>query len=120
MARGPGRWRAASSWAVCKMAACITTWSLVVASVLPETASLVRHTEGTAAKVKRTRQFYDAARRETVDAQEVERLAMTPGKFVEGPAIIIEDETTTIVTSAYRAVGQGDGSLRLTYKGDDS
>jgi N-methylhydantoinase A len=28
----------------------------------------------------------------------------------------VEDETATIVTSAFRAVGQGDGSLRLMRK----
>jgi N-methylhydantoinase A len=66
----------------------------------------------------RTRQFFDAALRKTVDAQEVDRGAMSAGTVVEGPAIIIESETTTIVTSGFRAVGQGDGSLRLIHKGD--
>ena len=41
---------------------------------------------------------------------------MTPGQTVEGPAIIVETETSTIVTSAYRAVGQGDGSMLLLAK----
>ncbi|MGP6086339.1 hydantoinase/oxoprolinase family protein [Antarctobacter jejuensis] len=96
----------------------VTNWSLVVASVLPETTAVVRHDSGTAVTPLRTRQFYDAARRQTVDAAEVDRNDMTPGRAVDGPAIIVENETTTIVTSAYRAVGQGDGSLRLIRKGD--
>lgn len=96
----------------------VTNWSLVVASVLPETTPVVRHDSGTVVTPLRTRQFYDAARRQTVDAVEVDRKDMTPGRAVDGPAIIVEAETTTIVTSAYRAVGQGDGSLRLTAKGD--
>jgi N-methylhydantoinase A len=41
---------------------------------------------------------------------------MTPGAALDGPAIIVEDETATLVTSAFRAVGQGDGSLRLIRK----
>lgn len=98
----------------------ITNWSLVVASRLPETPAVQRHDTGQAATYLRTRQFFDAALRKTVDAQEVERSAMTAGRLVEGPAVIVENETTTIVTSGYRAVGQGDGSLRLIRKGDAS
>jgi N-methylhydantoinase A len=41
---------------------------------------------------------------------------MLPGVGVAGPAVIIEDETSTIVTSAFQAVGQEDGSLLLTRK----
>lgn len=96
----------------------ITNWSLVVASVLAETPPVERHADGAAVTPLRTRQFFDAALRKTVDAQEVDRAAMTAGTAVEGPAIIIESETTTIVTSGFRAIGQGDGSLRLIRKGD--
>ena len=96
----------------------ITNWSLVVASVLPETPPVERHASGASLKPLRMRQFFDAALRKTVDAQEVERAAMTAGQVVDGPAIIIENETTTIVTSGFRAIGQGDGSLRLIRKGD--
>ena len=94
----------------------ITNWSLVVASVLPDTPEVKRFTTGKSATPLRTRQFFDAALRKTVDAQEVNRKAMVAGMLVEGPAIIVENETTTIVTSGYRAVGQGDGSLRLMRK----
>ena len=98
----------------------ITNWSLVVASVLPDTPTVERHTTGGAVTPLRTRQFFDAALRKTVDAQEVDRKAMGAGQLVEGPAVIVENETTTIVTSGFRAVGQGDGSLRLIRKGDAS
>ena len=96
----------------------ITNWSLVVASVLPETEPVERHSTGEPVEALRTRQFFDAALRQTVDAEEVARQSMQPGVAIEGPAIIVEDETTTIVTSGFRAVGQGDGSLRLIRKGD--
>ncbi|QBY02694.1 hydantoinase/oxoprolinase family protein [Rhodophyticola sp. CCM32] len=96
----------------------ITNWSLVVASALPATPPVERHAHGASVTPLRTRQFFDMALRRIVDAQEVDRAAMTAGKAVEGPAIIIENETTTIVTSGFRAIGQGDGSLRLIRKGD--
>lgn len=98
----------------------ITNWSLVVASLLPETPAVVRHATGAPVTPSRKRQFFDAALRKTVDAQEVDRKDMSAGQSVEGPAIIVESETTTIVTSGFRAVGQGDGSLRLIRKGDRS
>lgn len=96
----------------------ITNWSLVVASILPDVAKAVNYDRGTPVPQRRMRQFYDAALRKMVDAREVERHAMTPGQAVEGPAVIIEDETTTIVTSSFSAIGQGDGSLLLRRKGE--
>ena len=47
---------------------------------------------------------------------EVERSAVEPGVVVSGPAAIVENETTTIVTSGYTVTGQGDGSLLLQRK----
>lgn len=96
----------------------VTNWSVVVATVLADTPPVVRHTSGAAVAPLRTRHFFDAALRRTVDAQEVDRASMTAGQYVAGPAIIVESETTTIVTSSFDAVGQGDGSLRLIRKGE--
>ncbi|KIC45859.1 methylhydantoinase [Ruegeria sp. ANG-S4] len=94
----------------------ITNWLLTVSTVLPAAEPVVGHQSGSAAEVARTREFFDAALRKSVEAREVERVHMTPGMAVEGPAIIVESETSTIVTSGYRAVGQGDGSLLLLAK----
>ncbi len=94
----------------------ITNWSLIVATVLPEVEAAQQYAGGTPASAIRTRQFYDAAKRRMVEAQEVARETLTPGVSVDGPAVIVEQETTTIVTSAYRVTGQGDGSLRLSRK----
>jgi N-methylhydantoinase A len=94
----------------------ITNWQLTVATEVPPVTAADRYDHGAAATPTRTRRFYDAALRATVDAAEVPRSAMTPGARIDGPAIIVEDETATIVTSAFRAVGQGDGSLRLVRK----
>lgn len=94
----------------------ITNWSLVVSTLVPAPDPVAQHSSGTPVAATRKREFYDAALRKIVRAQEVERAAMTPGVAVDGPAIIVESETTTIVTSAFRAIGQGDGSLRLIHK----
>ncbi|MGX9356750.1 hydantoinase/oxoprolinase family protein [Roseobacteraceae bacterium S113] len=94
----------------------ITNWSLVVSTVLDEVIPAAGYRSGGAADVLRDREFFDAALRKSVKAREVAREALTPGTAVDGPAIVVERETTTIVTSAYRVVGQGDGSLLLLRK----
>ena len=94
----------------------VTNWLLTVSTILPDVEPVVPHRSGADAAVSRHRRFYDAALRAEVEAREVERSNMSPGQVVDGPAIIVESETSTIVTSAYCAVGQGDGSLLLLAK----
>ena len=95
----------------------ITNWSLTVATEAPQLQPVAAATEGTAAPVERERDMFDAALRTTVSAAEVLRGDLGPGRCADGPAIIVEDETSTIVTSAFRAVGQRDGSILLLRKG---
>mgnify|MGYP006217338371 FL=1 len=71
---------------------------------------------GPAANPVGRRNFYDAEKRAMVSAQEVMRSEMSAGKTIAGPAVVVEHETTTIVTSAFSAIGQEDGSLLLTRK----
>ena len=94
----------------------IANCSLVVSTPSPKAARLAWRSMETAAVVARKRRFFDAALRREVVAQEVERTAMVPGCGVDGPAIIVERETSTIVTSAFRAIGQEDGSLLILRK----
>lgn len=94
----------------------ITNWSLTVASRAPEPAPVARLTGGASATPRRLRRVFDAGLRQMVEAAEVPRAAMTPGSVTEGPAIITEDETSTIVTAAFRAIGQADGCLLLIRK----
>ncbi|MDB6176405.1 hydantoinase/oxoprolinase family protein [Paracoccus sp. Z330] len=95
----------------------VTNWSLTVASVLPEMAKAKRFLSGTSLRAAKNRQFFDSALRQTVTAQEVPRDEIAPGTVIDGPAVITENETSTIVTSGYAAIGQGDGSLLLQRKG---
>lgn len=94
----------------------ITNWSLIVKSILPEPDAVHRQDSSVEAEITRTRIIFDAALRKDVEAKEVKRSSMTTGHVVEGPAVIIEAETSTIVTAAYRAVGQSDGCLLLIRK----
>jgi len=95
----------------------ITNWSLVVQTRLPAPRPVAKPEGESAAPVTRQRRIYDAAQRDFVEAAEIARDALRPGMCADGPAVITERETTTIVTSAYRAIAQCDGSLLLIRKG---
>jgi len=47
----------------------------------------------------------------------VERGDLQAGDHIVGPAVIVETETATVVTSSFDAVVQEDGSLMLIRKG---
>ena len=94
----------------------ITNWSLIVASSEPAPPQVTPAEPRRAAPTSGKRTFYDAKLRKTVEAVEVRRADMEAGCYVDGPAAITEAETTTIVTSAFRAIGQSDGSLLLARK----
>lgn len=94
----------------------ITNWSLTVSSMLPKPAKSELQRTGSPLAATNVRYFYDAAERKQVAAQEVARADIKPGCEVAGPAIVVENETSTIVTSAYSVVGQSNGSLLLTRK----
>ena len=94
----------------------ITNWSVTVSTTPEAPAKAQRFLNGTGDASGKKRTFYDAALRKEVEAIEVDRSQLTPGVEVPGPAVVVEDETTTIVTSAYSVIGQGDGSLLLQKK----
>ena len=98
----------------------ITNWSLTVSTILPNVIAAQQYRSGGTPPTQRQREFYDAGARGIVAAREVRRDAMKPGIAIDGPAVIVERETSTIVTTAYRAVGQGDGSLLLIRKEDSA
>ncbi|MEM6389533.1 MAG: hydantoinase/oxoprolinase family protein, partial [Pseudomonadota bacterium] len=91
----------------------ITNWALTVFTSLPPAPQVARRDSGEAVRPARHRKVYDAALRREVEAAEIHRRDLGPGKMIDGPAVIVEAETSTIVTSAFRAIGQDDASLLL-------
>ena len=94
----------------------ITNWSITVASKLDAVKPIsLRHT-GDLVKITKSRDFFDAALRQMVTASEVERKILKAGDMIFGPSIIVEEETSIIVTSGYTAIAQDDKSLLLVNK----
>jgi N-methylhydantoinase A len=63
-----------------------------------------------------TRNLFDPMLRDFTSVPVYQRSTLMPGQTLQGPAVIAEDETTTIVTSAFVAMLDPSGAIRLTAK----
>ncbi|QKC98130.1 hydantoinase/oxoprolinase family protein [Mesorhizobium sp. NZP2298] len=98
----------------------IVTWSVKATDVRPDVA---RHelTAGTrTSQPATTRAVFDPASGEPQIYGIVERDALCAGDRVAGPVVIVERETSTVVTTSFDAVIQSDGAILLVRKGSQS
>ena len=89
-------------------------WSVRVATRQRPVERVTRIKAAREVAVERTRAIHDAGTDAVVEAAVVERDALSPGDRVTGPAVIVESQTTTWVSSSRQAVLQADGCLLLT------
>ncbi len=94
----------------------IVSWSLRASSPRAAPKRIAVVGRKTAAPLSGSRLIFDAAAGAFVEASIVERDRMTAGHAVQGPAAILEAETTTIVSSRFEAILQADGCLLLRAK----
>lgn len=94
----------------------IVTISVKVEDIRPAPAPAALTRGDRAAAATARRDVFDPAEGRTLASAIVERMALAPGERVEGPAVIVERETSTVVTSPFDAVMQPDGSLLLVRK----
>ncbi len=93
------------------------SWSLKLAAPAPE-ARLVTPPQAIApATIIETREAFDAAHGKRVAHAVVARADMRAGDIVNGPALIVESQTTTVVTGAFDALADEAGNLVLIRKG---
>ena len=94
----------------------IVTWSVKAQDERPAPERLTL-TEGRSAVEPSVRRgVFDPVRGESLATAIVERHTLSPGARVSGPAVIIERETSTVVTSPFDVVMQDDGALLLLRK----
>ena len=67
-------------------------------------------------RAAQARDLFDPVLREFASAPVYNRQKLEPGQIVVGPAVIAEDETTTVVTSGFVAAVDPSGAIRLTAK----
>jgi N-methylhydantoinase A/oxoprolinase/acetone carboxylase beta subunit len=100
----------------------VTAWILRAAAPAPGRAAeapvLAAGSTGQSAKPASsgTRVLFDPTQRDFHEVPVYRRAALRPGATLSGPAIIAEDETTTVITSGFTAAIDSSGAIRLTAK----
>jgi len=94
----------------------IMNWSVQASSPLADVQLVPRLTATSLLQPDLKRNIFDAKRQSMIEASVYDRGQMVAGNQVNGPAIIVEDETTTIVTSAFEAIMQIDRCLLVQRK----
>jgi N-methylhydantoinase A len=94
----------------------IVSWAVKASSPLPPVERLKLVDNRSEVTPSRTRKIFDAALHQFVEATIVERDTLAVGACVRGPAVIVEPETATLVTSSFDATVQPDGCLLVVAK----
>ena len=91
------------------------SWSVRVSSLIPQRASVeLSAIPGDAPTCDSYREAYDAASGQKVTTKLFNRDTLGPGQAIDGPAIIAEQQTTTVIASHHRCTVQPDGTLLIT------
>jgi N-methylhydantoinase A len=100
------------------------SWTLTISAPGRTNAAtpskLQRRANATAAKSEKTQSMFDPDLAKRVDVPVYFREQLSPADRLDGPALIAEDQTTTVVTSAYVAEIDGRGYIVLTRKEGNS
>jgi N-methylhydantoinase A len=95
----------------------VITWSVKTQDRREAPPRQTLRRDGKAAATSRTRKVFDPVGGAVIEYAVHDRTELHGGVRVLGPALIIERETTTVVTSTFDAVIQDDGSILLARKG---
>ena len=93
----------------------VLSWTLTVSAPAVDWETVADVAAGeTSLKPRRHRWIFDPVKQGLVEAPEYRRRDLTPGMTVAGPALIIEEQTTTVVSSSFNAAVDGFGHIVLT------
>jgi N-methylhydantoinase A len=94
----------------------IMSWSVAVATATEARTALPPAPKATTINATAKRKIYDSKLGRFVDAAVLDRATLKPGDRFDGPAIVMEDGTSTFVTSAFDAHVDAGSALVLTLK----
>jgi N-methylhydantoinase A len=95
----------------------IVTWSVKATDERPAVTRHALSNAGRPVDPKVSRLVFDPSAGSQQNYAIIERDALSGGDRIAGPAVIVERETSTVVTSPFDAVVQGDGSILVVRKG---
>ncbi len=92
----------------------VLSWALTISAVAPEPKSFGEHTSlDSAPAPDGYRGVVDSSGADCLDTALYQRCDLAPGASIDGPALIIEDQTTTVVSSLFKAMVNPRGDLVL-------
>ena len=89
-------------------------WTLSLATDRPAAEAVAEATERYTPEAEGARKLFDPASGDWIEASVYSRAVLLPGAKIAGPAILVEDETTTLVTNGFAAAVNGLGQIVLT------
>jgi N-methylhydantoinase A len=93
----------------------VLSWTLAISeSEIPAPARPPVGKADSRAQPRQTQSLFDAATATRVEAPVYIRSDLSPGAVIQGPALITEHQTTTVITSSYRATVDGARNIVLT------
>ena len=95
------------------------TWSVKVQGVRQRPDAVTFTSDGVSRGLGTSRAVLDPASGAELETSIVERERLAGGDRITGPAVIVEPETSTVITSPFDAVIQTDGTILLIRKGFD-
>lgn len=94
----------------------ITVWAVNSTTPPKAFARVDEKARASAASIDGTRNIFDPALSQSVNASVVPRDSISPGETVDGPAVIVERETTIIIPTSRSALCQLDGCIDILTK----
>ena len=92
----------------------IVSWSLNAAIAVAASQPVPPARPSRSPKANSHRRVFDASARAFVEAAVHERANLAPGDQIDGPAIVLERETATVIPGNFDALVLGDGCLRAS------
>lgn len=93
------------------------TWSVKAFDEIKQPNKITLNHHGSLVESQGQRDVFDPEKEKSLSTAIIPRESLDLGSRVEGPAVIVERETSTIVTSSFDAVIQSDGAILLIKKG---
>ncbi len=89
----------------------LLSWIVTVTAHRDDPVEVPQTSVRAAAVPSAVRAVYDAARRTTVEVPVFRRDELVPGQYFSGPAIVVERETSTLITASFEASINGWGYI---------
>lgn len=97
----------------------VLSWTLTISAPAPEPAPTLPGPDSSKLPEPAIQQsFFDPVSGERVDVPVFRRGELNPGSRISGPALITEDQTTTVVTSFFDAEIDARGYIIMTRRGE--